>query len=142
MGKRGKMEKVASKNRALVRLRTAETKALTEEGHSISFIAKTLGIAESTVSAYRRQSEGDTKELTAAIKKHWQIEDFKLSELTRNKLIEKIDTAKFYDLTGLYKISRELQTPKQSINTQANLQVVINNNKDDVSIGENVNNNE
>lgn len=123
-------------------LKKAETKALTEQGYSIRAIADMLGIAESTVSNYRRQSGEDVKLIKETINRHWVQQDFELANLAKEKLIEKIDTAKFYDLTGLYKISRELQMPKQSINTQANLQVVINNNKDDVSIGENVNNNE
>lgn len=135
------MSKQPDKSKAISLLRKAETKALTEAGHSISYIANMLGISESTVVRYRNQSNEDVKELQIAIKKHWQVEDFKLAELAKNKIYEKIDTAKFYDLTGLYKISRELQMPRQQVAGNNNVQVVINNNKDEVSISENMNDN-
>jgi len=90
----------------------ASVKALTEKGMSIRSIAEYLGLSKSTVERYRKLKDENLTDLKEHIKLHHMLNDFELSSLASNKIKKKINTFKPFDLIGLYKISRELQTPK------------------------------
>jgi len=107
----------------------ASAKALRDAEYSYREIAKKLNISPQTAYTYVKMTDENLTQLANAIKKHWQIRDFKIAELAADKIQEKIDLFKPYDLTGLYKISRELQFNNRQGNTGNNVQININTNE-------------
>lgn len=110
--------------------KAAVVQALSELTFTDEQVIEVLGIPQRTLSRYKKLSLQEEwqefgKRVKAAIANNT---DFELSQTVAEKLMEKMekDDVRFYDLVGLYKISRELQqqraqTPAVQVNFQQNI---------------------
>lgn len=95
----------------------AQTQALKQMGVSNKKIAQALGISDDSVARYLNKELDDKwRQYAEALKKIFMEQDFELARISYEKIKDKIDDAKFFELVGLYKVARELQQPKGETN--------------------------
>jgi transcriptional regulator with XRE-family HTH domain len=93
----------------------AATHAYKELGFSDEKIAEMLGIDFKTVMRYKnKELDKEWEEFSSAIKKIYLEQDFELAQLAVKEIKKKIGKARFYELVGLLKTVRELQSPQQT----------------------------
>lgn len=102
--------KIASK-----KVKIAGAQALTDLGFSIRQIAKILRVDVNTVMVYQdKDLDEEFRRFSDTIKKVYLEQDFELTQMAVKGIKEKIGDARFYELVGLLKVTRELQQPKNA----------------------------
>jgi hypothetical protein len=90
--------------------KVAATQAFTDLGFSLRDISAMVGIDQKTVMKYQKDElDEEFQQFSSTIKKIYLTQDFELSQLALKKIKDKIDSARFFELVGLFKTVRELQ---------------------------------
>lgn len=88
----------------------AAAHALKDLGFPLRQVAKILKIDQKTVIRYQRaELEEEWEQFSSTIKKVYMQQDFGLAQMAADKIREKINEARFFELVGLYKTVRDLQ---------------------------------
>ncbi len=115
--------------------KAAQVQVLKEQGASYRDIAAMLSIGQQTISDYLKMNDEVIGDLKSVIKRKQMIEDYHVADKARVRLEKGLDTANFRDTVGLWKIARELQSPRVGFGSTGNaIQININGLKGNVSI--------
>lgn len=113
----------------------AKVQLLREQGSSHRDIAKALQMSTATVWNYLKIGNQEVKDIKTVIKRKQMVEDYLIADRARQKLEQGVDKASFRDTVGLWKIARDLQSPRFGQQGTSNaIQININATKGDVSI--------
>ncbi len=122
--------------------KVAEVQALKEQGFTYKQVQEITGLALQTISDYLKVKDETTEAIKNVIKRHNIEYDFKLANRAKDRILEKLDDeavmkkTKLYEITGLYKVARELQEPRagQGVGTAIQVNVNIDTKKGSYSI--------
>jgi len=101
------------------------TKTLKELGYSIRQIARIMKVDPKSILRYQdAESDPEWEQFSNTIKKLYKEQDFELSNLAYERIKKTLPDAELRDAVGAYKISRELQMPREvgvAVQTNINL---------------------
>lgn len=121
-------------NRLPVTAKVATARALKELQLGHDKISELMGVTQSSVWRYLNEYEvPDIKEwndFSRAVKKLFEYKENEVKAKALSKLNEQIDQAKFYELTGLYKVLSDARREDQKATTNIQQAVVFQVSKD------------
>lgn len=116
-------------------VQVAKVQLLHEQGSSYRDISAMLQMSQATVAKYLKLGNQEVKDMKATIKRKQMVEDYLIADKARQRLEQGVDKASFRDTVGLWKIARDLQSPRFGQQGTSNaIQININATKGDVSI--------
>lgn len=102
----------------------AVSHALGDMGYPVKQIGRVLNLNPKTVARYQKEELNEEWiKFADTVKKIHMQQDFELAQLAAQRIRDKIDDARFFELVGLYKTVRDLQReerPKTALQVNFN----------------------